>query len=70
MGKPMAAEVPTARRISTLCHTRKGTESVPPPMPTRLEIAPMNSPAPVIPAKPGNCLLAFGFLLRSMFVAT
>ena len=36
----------------------KGTESVPPPMPTRLETTPMTPPTPFMPIVPGNCLAA------------
>ena len=66
----MAADVPMARCISTLCQTRKGTESVPPPMPTRLEMSPMTPPAAPMPQGPGSVLLARGRVPRSICTAT
>ena len=44
IGKPQAAEVATALRMAILCQFRKGTVSVPPPMPAMAETAPMIKP--------------------------
>ena len=70
MGKPMAAEVPMALRMSRLFQSRKGTESVPPPMPTRLETTPMIPPATLMPPRPGRWRDGLGFLPLSIWVIT
>ena len=59
---PIAAEVPMAWRMGTLCHIMKGTESVPPPIPTRLEIKPMQSPTVLVRRSFGIWRAAFGVL--------
>ena len=56
----MAAEVPTAWCRGTLQKLMNGTESVPPPMPTKLETRPMMPPTPAVPRGPGISRLAGG----------
>ena len=63
IGSPMAADVPMAWWTVMLHHIIKGTDSVPPPMPTRLDTIPMTLPMPNMAARPGICRDAFGFLL-------
>ena len=63
----MAAEVPMALWMGMLCQTMKGTDKVPPPMPTRLDTTPMTFPAPNIPAMPGSCREGLGFLPDSIW---
>jgi len=60
IGKPMAAEVPIAWCRGTLHQARKGTESEPPPMPTRLETTPITVPAANMPAVRGSSRVGLG----------
>jgi hypothetical protein len=62
----MAAEVPMACRIPTLHQSMKGTDSEPPPIATSAEIAPMKSPAALVPARPGNSRAGFGLALYNI----
>jgi hypothetical protein len=61
MGKPMAAEVPMAWCMVMLHQVMKGTERVPPPMPTRLETAPMTLPTANMPHAARHLRLGLGF---------
>src|SRR5512139_3445149 len=70
MGKPMAAEVPMAIRAFRLHQIRNGTDMLPPPMPTRLEILPIMVPVPASPKNPGICLDGLGSALESICQAT
>ncbi len=70
MGKPMAAEVPMAVCMATLHHAMNGTDSVPPPMPTRLDTPPMTLPMPNMPAVPGSSRDALGLMSSSICAAT
>ena len=54
IGSPIAAEVPIARCTGTLHQAMKGTERVPPPMPTRLETTPIPPPTALVPAAAGD----------------
>ena len=65
----MAAEVPTARCAGTLLQIMKGTDSEPPPIPTRAETTPMTLPTPNMPPVPGSSREGLGFLFRSIWVA-
>jgi len=60
MGKPIAADVPTALRTRTLHQIMKGTERNAPPAPTMLDTTPIVAPTPKSPGLPGSVRLAFG----------
>jgi len=68
--KPQAAEVATARRMSTLHQIRNGTVSDPPPMPTRPDRLPIPVPTAARPAGPGRPRCAAGRSPRSSCAAT
>src|ERR1035437_8795922 len=62
IGKPSAALVATALWILTLHHVMKGTETKPPPAPTKPDKMPITPPAANMPRGPGSSRDAAGFL--------
>ncbi len=69
MGKPNAADVPTASWIFTLHQVMNGTEIKPPPAPTSAESTPITLPAPKVPTGPGSERLGGGLRSRNICVA-
>ena len=67
IGKPRAAEVATALCMATLHQVIKGTDTKPPPAPTKLDKNPMKPPTPNIPALLGRVRLGSGFLLSNIW---
>ncbi|MCY1546430.1 hypothetical protein D9M68_824260 [compost metagenome] len=69
IGRPMAAEVPTARCMLTLHQVMNGTERKPPPAPTSCDSVLMVAPTPISPAVPGRLRLGLGLALRNICTA-
>ena len=55
---------------ATLHQVMKGTDSVPPPMPTSADTPPMTLPAPNMPRTPGTWREALGLMFSSICAAT
>src|ERR1035437_7229744 len=69
IGKPSAALVATALWILTLHHVMKGTETKPPPAPTKPDKMPITPPAATMPRDLGRSRDAADFLSSSIWVA-
>ena len=70
IGRPTAAEVPTALRMTTLHQARKGTVRLPPPMPMIADRPPMTVPARLMPPQPGRPRWAAGLAPNHICAAT